>query len=67
MKNHFFSLIIFLTFLQLGIDKMLEVLYDNNYNLNENLYYIKDYKAEHFESAWANRFHYPLLYFFQNK
>lgn len=53
--------------LQPGIDKMLEILYDNNYNLNENLYYIKDYKAEHFESAWANRFHYPLIYFFKNK
>lgn len=41
--------------LQPGIDEMLDVLLKKGYELGKDILWIKDYDAEHSESAWAKR------------
>ena len=47
-----------------GIDEMITVLVNRGFRLNENLFVEFDFDAAHFESAWAERMHIPLIEFF---
>ncbi|BDD08677.1 phosphonate ABC transporter ATP-binding protein [Fulvitalea axinellae] len=51
--------------LQPGIDEMVEALEAQGYKQGEDLYYILDKNAKHFESAWAERMPEALVFFYK--
>jgi predicted alpha/beta superfamily hydrolase len=51
--------------LQPGIDDMLKVLQKKGFTMGENLFWVKDEKADHNERAWASRISNPLLLFYK--
>jgi len=50
--------------LQPGIDEMIKVLLSKGFELNKDLYFVKDKNAEHNESSWAKKIPEALKLFF---
>ena len=50
--------------LQVGVDEMIKALLSKGFELNKDLYFVKDKNAEHNESSWAKRIPEALELFF---